>query len=1212
MRGITRPAVPKPHGKSLRISLFAAALAVPALVVAQSAVVGAVPVVPAARSMLQRPMTATLATRLSKNVDRHVIVMLKSQIAPAHVGSRAAELRSEVTAAYQAPLLSELREVHATHIKTYRLVDSFAATVSAGEAAWLKADPAVAEVIPDVTIRASQASDGLTAAGSSESAKSRPLSAHTPLTPNVIPGACGPNGEVQLDPEGLALTNTDSDVPNAQTARSLGITGAGVKVAWIADGVDTQNVNFIRGDNTSVFDPTTGGDYQDFSGDGPGQLTGGDEAFVDSNTIAGQGIQTYDVENFSAQSDPTACNIRIEGVAPGASLVGLDVFGYSEDTTESNFLEAINYAVETDHVNVLNESFGSNDFPDVTSLDATKQFNDAAVAAGVVVTVSSGDAGPANTIGSPATDPAVIAVGASTDFRFYAQTNYAAARYFATTGWLDDNISSLSSGGYDETGQTVDLVAPGDLSFASCSTDTAVYTECTNFQDQPSPVEESGGTSESSPFVAGAAALVIQAYRNAHGGATPTPALVKQILLSTATDLGAPATEQGAGLLNSYEAVELAESISTPAGSPKPVGETLLTSTNQLNAVANPGTPESWPVTVTNTGANTQVVQLSGRTFGPNQNVQSGTVTLNDATSPQFFNYAGVENNYALIQFTVPQGQNRLAASIAYPASPGASENARVRLILIDPLGRLAAHSLPQGVGNYGNVDVTNPVAGTWTGVIFGDAASADGTNGTIPWQVSTQQFVPFASVFPSHLVLAPGQSQTVWVRTTTPWSPGDSSGSILLSSGSGGGSGSGSGGGWGSGSGSGGAITSIPVTLRSLVQVSNGRGSFSGMLTGGSFGGVLTGGNGRAPGEGQEDYYEFNVYGSVNNITANVSLTNDPGDSVGAYLVSPDGDTLGYGQNSLNGTSGTALTAYTLNPVPGTWTLIVDFAEPVVGDEVSQPFTGTIQFNAVRVWAAGLPNGARSSLAAGTPVTVPVTVTDNGAAPEDFFVDPRLDATVSLPLAPLTANTVTLPMTVPSFPAWFVPSETSSISLSQTSTPAAMFDFSPAPGDPDLASAGSGAGALCSSSESASYSPPGGTVTAGYWAAGPTECGPYASAATPGSVTIDMTAQTKAFDSAVTSSTGDAWQLLAVDPGAFAPSATSAGFTPVVVNPGQTTVIDVTITPSGPVGTMVNGTLYVDDFASGVPPYGQFSGDELAAVPYSYTIGGRRPIHGR
>jgi Subtilase family len=1091
-----------------------------------------------------------------------VIVFLKSQpTAPGGARDRSNQRLALIQAA-QAPYLDQLEQLGAADVHRYGLVDAIAARVPSSAVGALTGSPGVAAVIPDSPIAGPAAAADAPAAPDT--------AASTEKTP---PGTCSATTP-QLAPDALPLTDTDSTAPGAVTARSLGYTGAGVKVGFLADGIERANANLQRGGKSVI------SSYADFTGDGTAAPTEGGEAFMDANAIAGQGRRSYNVAGFGAQSPGTACNIRIEGVAPGASLVALKVFSNNDISTTSGFLQAIDYAVDTEHVNVLNESFGSNPFPDVSSLDAVEEFNNRAVAAGVTVVVAAGDAGPSNTIGSPASDPSVISVGASTDFRFYAQTDYAGADMFASRGWLNNSISALSSGGYTQAGRTLDLVAPGDLSFASCTPDVAEYADCVNFLGQASPVEESGGTSESAPEVAGAAALVIQAYRKAHGGDTPAPAIVKQILLSTATDLGAPATEEGSGLMNSLKAVELASS--TPHRDP--VGETLRLSSNQLNYVGKPGATARWSVTVTNTGAKTQKVAPAGRGFTANSVVKQATVSLSDSLSAHFTSWTGTACNYATVRFTVTAGQALLNSSIAWPstAATASDQSKRVRLVLVDPSGQLAAYSQPQGADGYGSAQVLHPAAGTWTAEIFSDTSAAGGTAEAVRFGASVARTSAFGSVSPAALTLKPGASAVVRVSSVVPAGAGDSSGAIEFSTGP-----------------AGGGPVSVPVTLRGLVD--------AGFGASGTFSGVLTGGNGRSPGEGQVEAYSFalppDMPVMLRDLEVNVALGNDQENQVSAYLVAPGGQTMGYGSNYLaTGFTSTGvpvesprrqLSLYTSNPIAGVWTLVIDFTAPVPGNEVSDPFTGLIRYNAVQ-WSRGtLPAGRGTTLRAGKSYTYQIKLDNTGAAAEDVFLDARRRGLATYTLAPQNRVTgLKLPLAASADPPeWIVPTMTHSVSATATAKGRVMFDFGPFSGDPDEEST-SGTSATAGFPLGRATTP----VTQGLWFAVPSEVGPYGAGKAAGATaSMTMRATTETFDPTATSPEGDFWKF------GVASLARSASYNLFTVNPGQTRTLALTIKPSGKAGTVVRGTLYIDDFADSL----QFlSGSQLVAIPYAYTIG--------
>ena len=138
--------------------------------------------------------------------------------------------------------------------------------------------------------------------------------------------------------------------------------GTGIKVGIIADGIDPNNPDLIRPDGQHVIF-----DYQDFSGFGTGAPTDGREAFLDAGTIASQGNQTYDLSGFvnPAHPLPPGCNIKIEGIAPGREP-GRDEPGRPQRRGSSTRRSSRRSSGPscTDHVNVLNESFGGEPDPE--------------------------------------------------------------------------------------------------------------------------------------------------------------------------------------------------------------------------------------------------------------------------------------------------------------------------------------------------------------------------------------------------------------------------------------------------------------------------------------------------------------------------------------------------------------------------------------------------------------------------------------------------------------------------------------------------------------------------------------------------------------------------------------------------------------------------------------------------------------------------------
>lgn len=269
------------------------------------------------------------------------------------------------------------------------------------------------------------------------------------------------------------------------------------------------------------------------------------------------------------------------GVAPGAALVGVKVCNSVGNCPISNIITGINWAVAnrvTYGIKIMSLSLGGVGASDGTDPESVALNN--AVNMGIVVTVAAGNSGPLKyTIGSPAAAANVITVGNIADPGIITGT--------LRTGLVDNGFylaPSSSRGPTADNRIKPDVVAPGVMIMAAAS-------KYPNTATVHGTYIEKTGTSMATPFVAGVAALMLDANY------VLTPAQIKTRIRDTAEEYGADGCDidYGCGRIRAYRAVGYAKTGVIPT-----TGDQIVPKHLRYNAYINdPSMSKIYPVSIT-------------------------------------------------------------------------------------------------------------------------------------------------------------------------------------------------------------------------------------------------------------------------------------------------------------------------------------------------------------------------------------------------------------------------------------------------------------------------------------------------------------------------------------------------------------------------------------------------------------------------------------
>ena len=233
------------------------------------------------------------------------------------------------------------------------------------------------------------------------------------------------------------------------------------------------------------------------------------------------------------------------GVAPEATLMHAKGMGDNGQGTFNSLIKSMQWAIDND-AHILSMSLGTSGINDAL-IDPVRNAQNS----GVVVIGAVGNSG-VDTSSSPANVYGATAVG-SVD----VEPTFPAGVSFV--GIDDDTVSEFSGGEmvsadewYDhppewpDTYTVPDVTAPGAVIW-SADTNSATMT-CGNISTKDLTCLQ--GSSMATPHVAGTAALMLSANKT---GLSPSD--IRSVLRSTAVDIGAPETRQGAGRINATAAV---------------------------------------------------------------------------------------------------------------------------------------------------------------------------------------------------------------------------------------------------------------------------------------------------------------------------------------------------------------------------------------------------------------------------------------------------------------------------------------------------------------------------------------------------------------------------------------------------------------------------------------------------------------------------------